>query len=687
MRKRSIAVLLILTFAVGLAGLAAAAETSVEKDARMRWWREARFGLFIHFGLYAVPAGEWQGKSGHGEWIRDSARIPVDEYAKLAEGFNPSRFDADAWVRAARDAGMKYIIVTSKHHDGFGLFDSKPADFDIMATPWRRDLLRELSAACERHGLRLGLYYSIMDWNHPDYLPRRSWEPRMRKFGRTGDFDKYFDYMKIQLRELLTGYGPISVLWFDGEWEHTWNEERGRDLARYVRSLQPDIIINNRVGASRDGTRGFSKNKNSPGDFATPEQEIPASGIPGVDWESCQTMNDHWGYNKADQNWKSAGDLIRRLVDCAAKGGNFLLNVGPTAEGVFPPAALQRLAAIGRWMRINGASIYGTEAGPYADLPWGRSTMDKSGKAVRVYLHVYEWPSDGRLIIPHSDLEPAGAFLMASEKTRLEFERRDKAIHIRVPRPAPDAVDTVIVLETAGASSPCAPPKIHPAARDFADRLEVTIAPAAGAEGTRFTLDGGEPTRESPLVSGPIRLTETTVVSARSFRGGDPCGETVRVKYVKTKETGARPALKGVTARNDIHFAYFEGDWDKLPSFEKMSPVLRGLTDRIDLKPKKRHEHYGLEFTGLVRAARTGTYTFYLRSDDGSRLWIDGVLVVDNDGMHGAVERSGTIDLEEGYHEIRVAYFNKTGGEELGVSWKAPERSKEYIPASMLGHR
>ena len=686
MRKRSIAILLILAFSAGFAGLALAAETPAEKDARMKWWREARFGLFIHFGLYAVPAGEWQGKTDYGEWIRDSARIPVDAYAEFARQFNPSRFNADAWVEAARDAGMKYIVITSKHHDGFGLFDSRQTNFDIMATPFGRDLLKELSAACQRHGLRLCFYHSIMDWNNPDYLPRRSWEPKIRKFGM-GDFDKYVDYMKAQLRELLTNYGRIGVLWFDGEWENTWNETRGWDLYNYVRSLQPDIIVNNRVGASRNDMQGFSKNKNSPGDFATPEQEIPASGYPGVDWESCMTMNDHWGYNKADDNWKSADDLIRKLVDCASKGGNFLLNVGPTAEGVFPQASLQRLSAIGRWMRVNGASIYRTEAGPYTDLPWGRSTQDKSGKAIRIYLHVFDWPSDGTLVIPHSDLEPMAAYLLARENTRLEFERRGGQIHIRVPRPAPDAVDTVVVLEAAAGPVPCAPPKIRPDSRDFSNEIEVTIAPAAGVEGTRYTLDGREPTRESPLVAGPLRLTETTVVSARSFRGGAPCGETVREKYTKAGETGVHPALQGVVSRSRIHYAYYEGSWDKLPQFDKMQPAASGLTERIDLDPQKRHENYALTFDGLIRAPKTGTFTFFLRSDDGSRLWIDDVLVVDNDGAHGAAERSGTIALEDGYHKIRVAYFNKSGGEELQLSWTVPGRSKEIVPASMLGHR
>ena len=688
MNKRSISVFLILAFAALFIGSALAAETSAEKDARMQWWRDARFGLFIHFGLYAVPAGEWGGKNTYGEWIRDGARIPVDVYEEFVGKFNPSRFDAGAWVRAAKEAGMKYIVITSKHHDGFGLFNSKETEFDIMSTPFGRDLLKELSSACERQNIRLCFYYSIMDWDNPDYLPRRSWEPKVRKFERFGDFDRYVDYMKAQLRDLLTNYGRIGVLWFDGEWENTWNEEHGWDLYNYVRSLQPNIIVNNRVGASRNDMQGFSKSPNSPGDFATPEQEIPAAGYPGVDWESCMTMNDHWGYNKADRNWKSSRDLIRMLADSASKGGNFLLNVGPTAEGVFPDASLERLADIGRWMRVNGESIYGTEAGPFIDLSWGRSTQNKSGKATRIYLHVFDWPGDGRLIIPNTDIEPAAAYLLASgNRGLLEFERRGKAIEIRVPDRAPDADDSVVVLETGGGINPCAAPKIQPDSRNFPGAIDVTITPAAGVEGTRYTLNGQEPTVASPRVSGPVHLTETTVVSARSFRGGIPCGETVRETYTKTGEEGVHPALKGVTPRNGLHYAYYEGDWNTLPQLEKMSPVADGLADRIDLKPQKRHEHYALEFDGLIRAPKTGVFTFFVRSDDGSRLWIDDVLVVDNDGSHGAAERSGSIALEDGPHTIRVRYFNKVGGEELQVSWTVPGRGKEIIPESALFHR
>ncbi len=424
-------------------------ETEAQRAVRMSWWREARFGLFIHWGLYAIPAGEWQGQTQHGEWIRHSARIPLEEYDELVGRFNPVKFDAQAWVQLAQEAGMRYIVITSKHHDGFCLFDSQVSDFDVMSTPWRRDVLKELSAACRDAGLRFCTYHSIMDWHHSDYLPRRDWETRSAD---GACLDRYVEYMKAQLRELVTNYGPLGVLWFDGEWENTWTHERGVDLYNYVRGLQSDIIINNRVDVLRDGMAGMSKSASAVGDFGTPEQEVPATGLPGVDWETCMTMNDHWGFNRVDANWKSSRDLVRMLVDIASKGGNFLLNVGPTAEGEFPPACVERLRDIGRWMKVNGESIYGTQASPLGAPSWGRCTVKPlPGDRTRLYLHVFEWPANGRLVVPGLMNEPGAAgWLAAGGLEKCAVTRDGESVVVSVPATAPDPVDTVVVLDVLG---------------------------------------------------------------------------------------------------------------------------------------------------------------------------------------------------------------------------------------------
>ncbi len=417
------------------------------KGERMEWWREARLGMFIHWGLYAIPAGQWNGNKIQviGEWIMEKAQIPVAEYEKLAEQFNPVSFNADQWVRIAKDAGMKYIVITSKHHDGFCLWDSKVTDYDIMdATPFKRDILKELSDACRKEGIRLCFYHSIMDWHHPD--AQAPFYPKYNDRTQTNaNFPRYVEtYLKPQIKELVINYGPLGVLWFDGEWVKDWTEPMGKDMYNYVRSLQPDIIINNRVGKGRKGMRPSSKTDEFAGDFGTPEQRIPATGLPGVDWETCMTINDTWGYKSYDDNWKSTEDLLHKLADIASKGGNFLLNVGPTAEGLIPAPSVERLAAIGKWMRINGESIYGTTASPLGELPWGRCTA-KPGK---LYLHVFDWPKDEKLQVPGLRNKVIKAYLLADkERSELAVRRKGKDKVITVPKEAPDKINTVIVLD------------------------------------------------------------------------------------------------------------------------------------------------------------------------------------------------------------------------------------------------
>ena len=426
-----------------------AAESAAERDHRMAWFRDARFGLFIHWGVYSVPAGEWNGHTNYGEWILEETKMPVSQYEKFAGQFNPVKFDAKEWVRLAKDAGMKYIVITSKHHDGFGLFRSDQTDWCIKSTPFQRDPLKELADASRAAGLKLCFYHSIMDWHHPDWGTRRAWND---KAAGPPDMDRYTAYMKSQLKELLTRYGPIGILWFDGEWEKPWTHERGVDLYNYVRGLQPSIIINNRVGKARAGMAGMDKGTERIGDYGTPEQEIPATGFGhGVDWESCMTMNNHWGYNQHDQNWKSSTTLIRNLIDCASKGGNYLLNIGPTSEGVFPGACIERLEAIGQWMKVNREAIYGTQSGPFENLPWGRCTQKKlSARRTRLNFFLYDWPTNGQLVIPGLANRPLRACLLDGRQP-LQFTAANNSVCITMPAAAPDKAATVVALDIRGA--------------------------------------------------------------------------------------------------------------------------------------------------------------------------------------------------------------------------------------------
>ncbi len=416
---------------------------------RMDWWREARFGLFIHWGIYSVSEGEWKGKTNYAEWIRHKGQIPLADYDKLRSEFNPTNYDPDQWALMAKNAGMKYLVITSKHHDGFCLWPSKQTDFDIENTPYKKDLLGPLKTACEKQDVKLCFYHSIMDWHHPDYIPLRKWEIK-KGSSENANFDNYVHYMKKQLKELIDNYGPVGVIWFDGEWENTWNHQYGKELYTYVRGLQPDIIINNRVDKGRQGMAGFSKQDDQvqySGDFGTPEQEIPATGVPGVDWETCMTMNSHWGWNKHDKKWKSTSDLVRKLIEVSSKGGNFLLNVGPKPDGTFPQQAIERLEGIGKWMEVNGESIHGTSASPFADLAWGRCTKKFHANKTTLYLHVIDWPAKKQLTIPKLGCEINKAYLLADKTASLDFNCDDKSCFIELPQQAPDDIASVIVVE------------------------------------------------------------------------------------------------------------------------------------------------------------------------------------------------------------------------------------------------
>jgi alpha-L-fucosidase len=430
---------------------AATAETPAEREQRMRWWREARFGMFIHWGLYAVPAGEYQGKREKeiGEWIMSWANIPRVEYEKFAPRFNPTAFDATEWVRIAKAAGMKYIVITSKHHDGFSMFDSAVTDYDVVdATPYKKDVMKALSAEAKRQGLKFCFYYSIMDWHHPSQTADSA-----SKHPTAGDRKtkidparkaEYVTYMKAQLQELVTAYDP-EVLWFDGEWVDWWTESDGKELYAYVRSLKPSLIVNNRVGKGRKGMDGLSKDDQQyAGDFGTPEQQIPASGLKNVDWETCMTMNDTWGFKSYDENWKSSETLVRQLVDAASKGGNYLLNVGPTAEGRIPGPSVERLAAVGRWMQVNGEAIYGTTASPFAaPLAWGRATS----KPGMLYLHVFDWPANGELKVPAFGRTVKAATLLANRGAQVAVSTAPDGVRLALPSAPPDPIATVVALQ------------------------------------------------------------------------------------------------------------------------------------------------------------------------------------------------------------------------------------------------
>lgn len=419
-------------------------ESKTDKDARMQWWRDATFGMFIHWGAYAVPAGFYQGKEvkGIGEWIMHTANIPIPEYEAFVHQFNPQQFNAKEWVKIAKQAGMKYIVITSKHHDGFGLWDSKVSAYDIMdASPFKRDILKELSDACKAEGIKLCFYHSIMDWHQPDAESKKDYA---HQHTEKPDWNKYRDtYMKQQLKELVEKYDP-AVLWFDGEWIPEWTEEQGKELYNWLRALKPDLIINNRVGKGRQGMQGMNAYAHAAGDFGTPEQEI-LEGTSDSDWESCMTMNDTWGFKKNDQNWKSAKMLIDNLIDVAAKGGNYLLNVGPDASGLIPQASVERLAEMGKWLKVNGEAIYATQARKqYKEGDQVRFTVSKDGQYTYAIITGHK---DYKVLLKSVKPTAGSKVRMLGVKSPLPWKMLGDQVEIQLPLKLPSDYAWVLKIQ------------------------------------------------------------------------------------------------------------------------------------------------------------------------------------------------------------------------------------------------
>ncbi len=417
-------------------------ESTTDFDTRMKWWRDARFGMFIHWGAYSVPAGVHKGKEieGIGEWIQHYAKIPSKEYETYTKQFNPTKFDADLWAKTMKDAGMKYVVITSKHHDGFSLWNSKVSDYDIIDfAPYGKDVLKEFSKACTNHGIKFGLYYSIMDWHHPDAQYDSFLRSKEDTIGYKEKFKKYIkEYMKPQIKELVTNYDP-SILWFDGEWIPEFTHEQGQELYQYIRTLKPGILVNNRIDKGRQGMQGMNKSDNDyAGDFGTPEQEILKNTV-NVDWESCMTMNDTWGFKKNDQNWKTTTVLLHNLIDVAAKGGNYLLNVGPDAEGVIPSPSMNRLKEMGVWLNTNGEAIYKTERlqKSYMQGEGIRYTKQKgSDDYYAITLHKPEAILVLKNIKPNTD----SSIHILGNETHLNWEFTEKeGLKINIPQ---DVLDT-----------------------------------------------------------------------------------------------------------------------------------------------------------------------------------------------------------------------------------------------------
>ena len=454
-------------------------ETPEQKEQRMAWYKEAKFGMFIHWGPYSALAGEWNGKQVEvgdiAEWIMQRLQIPRDEYREMAKNFNPVEFDAEGIVRLAKDAGMRYLIFTSKHHDGFAMYHSKVSKYNIIDwTPYESDPLRELAEECRMEGIRFGFYYSHReDWDEPF------------AYGNTWDFDfdpeqdldtfeeKYLETKaKPQLRELLTDYGPISLVWFD---RGIYTQDQARDFAQIVRGLQPQCIINGRIGNYGKELLGDYQNLSDNG--------MPPGGIEEY-WETPQTHNRTWGFSKFDTEWKSTAEVVRRLVEIVSKGGNYLLNIGPDGLGRVPQESVDTLTGVGKWVRANGESIYGTTASPFPEIPWGYSTV----KGGTLYLHVFEWPKNGLLQLKGLRNKVIKVATLSDPEQALSFKQDAGLVEIKVPATPLDAINSVLVMEIEGTAE--VDPVLVTQREDGGYALDFLSAATQGNAVKRFNREG-----------------------------------------------------------------------------------------------------------------------------------------------------------------------------------------------------
>jgi alpha-L-fucosidase len=445
-------------------------------DPRLSWFRQDKFGMFIHWGPYSALAGEWNGQPipphTEAEWIMQRFNIPVAEYRERAHQFNPVKFNAEAWVNLAKSTGMKYLVVTAKHHDGFAMYQSKVSNYNIVDwTPFKRDPLKELAEACRRAGIRFSVYYSHReDWDDPNGFGN-NWDYNPAK----QNFSEYLENKsKPQLRELLTNYGPLGLIWFDRGMD---TPKHAAEFADIVHTLQPQCLINGRIGSYKQELMGDYQDMGDNG--------MPDGGL-DEDWETPQTLNTTWGYSKFDQEWKTPGVVIRRLVEIVSKGGNYLLNIGPMADGTVPQPSVATLNEVGRWMKRNSESIYGTTASGLREFPWGRTTF----KGKTVYLHVFSWPADRTIRLSGLSNRPVSARLLANPAApKLPVNVQDGNILITVPALMPDTKDTVIALELNDEPNPELP--IVTQDSDTGFELNYLTAVTSGKAQKRFNRDGG----------------------------------------------------------------------------------------------------------------------------------------------------------------------------------------------------
>ena len=392
------------------------------------------------------------------------------------------------------------------------------------------------------------------------------------------------------------------------------------------------------------------------------------------------TMNNNWGYNSHDNNWKSSEDLIRKLIDIASKGGNFLLNIGPTSEGVFPQPAIDRLKALGSWMSANSESIYETQASPFKKLSWGRCTQKNISGGTRLYLQIFDWPADGKLTAPGLGSQVINCISLVDKK-KLKVERSGSDYVIDLSPASKQDYATVVVLDIKGKPIVYDAPEIKSSSNIFIDQMAVSLITHIPGGVIHYTMNGEEPGLNSPIATKTVVLKNSAIIKAKCFLNGKPISETSGASFEKVT---AAPAITIPSPSRGLNYSVYEGEWSALPDFNSLKPVASGVIDSVDISSKQGSDKYGYVFDGLIKIPVDGVYSFYLSSDDGSKLLIDDKPAIDNDGLHGIVEKSNEIPLAKGYHPFKVLFFERSGGDALKVEWKGPGFQTQIIPSSVL---
>lgn len=674
-----------------------------------QWFKDAKFGIFIHWGVYSVPA--WCTKGNYAEWYQqglqttDTARQKFHKenygnrsYYDLANDFKAELFNPDEWAKLFEASGAKYIVLTSKHHDGFTLWPSKEANHD-WGFKWNavdigphRDLLGDLFKAVRKTSVHAGMYYSLYEWFNPLWLKDKN------KFAT--------DHTWPQMKDLIINYKP-DVFWTDGDWDvpaETWKSQEFLAWLYNESPVKDKIVVNDRWGS---GVR-FKH-----GGIYTPEYQ-PDLDFEDHYWEESRGMGYSYGYNREEDAWdyNSTQSLVLQLIDKVSRGGNFLLDIGPDAHGKIPPIMQERLLQIGDWMKINGEAIYNTtkwkESSQWSD--GNRNYKDRSGDmllkitidpdsgyAVKEIFYTYnantnslyaifpKYPDNRQLTLKDISL-PAGTvinFLSTNEKLNWESAGRNAVIHLPEYNPNKIKAPYAFVLKINNYGKFLPNPVMDVEYKKSAAKPVVSFLVSQPAT-VRYTTNGSEPTLQSTVYTNPFRLDKTVIIKAKSFGEGILSSNTTTHK-VKTYDWKKGMSLSGLEP--GIGYKYYQPDKDiNLVSSFKTVVVSTGVADNISLAKKQRHEKFAFEFTGYIKIIKDGMYSFYTQSDDGSKLFIDDEEVVDNDGDHGSTEMSGKAALKKGYHIIRVIYYDGGGGSELKVLFNAEGENKKELPGSMLFH-